>query len=105
MRKGGGREAPAVALARQVRRQGAAELHDRHPPLGHAVALADRHLLVLEALKVNRHAVWRADLVLPAVALADVAARVVVPGQTERADALRDLVRPGPQRLLFGERR
>src|SRR5437588_6317683 len=51
---------------------------DRHPLLRHRVPLADRHLAVGERVEVDRHAEGRADLVLAAVAPADVAARLVL---------------------------
>src|SRR3954447_18954024 len=50
---------------------------DRHAVLRRRVALADRHGLVLQRVEVDRHAVGRADLVLPAIPLAD-RLRVVV---------------------------
>src|SRR5919199_4433568 len=57
-----------------------AELVDGHSPeprLIHAVAVADGDLVVLQRLKIDGDAVRRTDLVLAAIELADVAARVV----------------------------
>src|SRR5260370_15273777 len=54
-REAGERYRRLAALARQVHRPGAAELHDRPPPLRPAVAPADRPLLLLAALNVQRH--------------------------------------------------
>src|SRR4051812_28788972 len=51
---------------------------DRDPLLRERVAVAQRHGAVLERLVVDGHGVRRADLVLTAVALADVAALVVL---------------------------
>ena len=44
---------------------------DRDPLLGHRIAIADRDRAVLERVDVDRHAPWRADLVLAPVELAD----------------------------------
>src|SRR5690349_4395032 len=76
-RLGDTRSRPAMRVtayrsaADETRRQPAFHLVERDPLLGHRVAFADRHRLVLERVEVDRHAVGRADLVVPAVPLAD----------------------------------
>src|SRR4051794_4081340 len=62
----------------QARVQLVRERGDRDPLLGQRVAVAERDGVVLERLVVDGDAVGRADLVLPAVALADRAALVVL---------------------------
>jgi hypothetical protein len=57
----------------EVVEQEALHLVQADPLLGHRVPLADRHGLVVQGLEVDGHAVGRADLVLPAVAAADLA--------------------------------
>src|SRR3954463_14180396 len=72
---------------REARVQLAGERRDGDPLLRERVAVAQRDGVVLERLVVDGDAVGRADLVLPAVALADRAALVVLalePGALER---------------------
>src|SRR6266566_846218 len=57
------------------------------------VALADRHRLVLQSLEVDRDAERGADLVLAAIAPADVAARLVVLDPKLAAQRFHDLLR------------
>src|ERR1700731_2548696 len=47
------------------------EPRDRHPLLGHRIAIAQRHRIVFHRLMIDRDAVGRAHFVLPPIASAD----------------------------------
>src|SRR5689334_4333959 len=66
----------AASAAEQARPEVGLDLVEGDPLLGHGVALADRHRLVVEGVEVDGDAERRADLVLATVATAD-GARVV----------------------------
>src|SRR5919204_6615023 len=73
---------------------------DGHANLRHRVALADRHLLVLERIEVDGDAERRADLVLTPVPAAD-GLRLVVRREQVRTDRRVDLARERRELLVL----
>ena len=69
--RGRARARRPVSSAGGARRGSAGPGRDRHALLGHGVALANRHGVVVERVEVDRDAERGADLVLTTVTLAD----------------------------------
>src|SRR5439155_49110 len=101
----------AVAASARPRRSGAGkalpesghELSDGNADLCHRVALADRHLTIVERREVHGHAERRADLVLAPVAAAD-RLRLVVRRHPVRPDEIPHLARERREPLVLRER-
>src|SRR5947207_10119958 len=93
----------ATGLARQ-RVESLGQVADRRAFLLRRVALADRHRLVVQGVEVDRDAEGGADLVLAAVAPADVAARLVVLDPEMAPQRLNDILCDPDQFLLLRQR-
>jgi len=78
------------------------EIDYREPHLLGRVAIADRHLIVLEALEVDGHAEGRADLVLAPVAPADRLGLVEFAHEMA-LKAVQDISRKSRESVLLGE--
>src|SRR5947199_4079044 len=87
-----------------LRAKGGHEIGDGHADLAHRVALADRHLLVVERYEVDRHAERRSDLVLTAVSPAD-RLRLIVRGHERRPDLRPHLARERHKALVLRQRK
>ena len=75
---------------------------DRHADLGHAVALADGHRMVVERVEVEGDRQRRPDLVLTAIATPD-SLRLVVHGREMRAQVVLDAARRFDELRLLGQ--
>src|SRR5581483_9714859 len=95
--------ASASALGAETLPQGGHELRDGDARLRHGVAVADRHLPVVERLEVDGDAKRRADLVLAAVAAAD-RLGLVVRQHEVRPQRCRDLAGQRRELLVLGQR-
>src|SRR5438067_933067 len=84
--------------------KGGHEIGDGHADLAHRVALADRHLLVVERHEVDRDAERRSDLVLTAVSPAD-RLRLIVRGHERRPDLRPHLARERHKALVLRQRK
>src|SRR5256712_620926 len=101
----------ASAASARSRRSGAGkalpesghELRDGNADLRHRVALADRHLTIVERREVHGHAERRADLVLAPVAATD-RLRLVVRRHPVRPDEIPHLAREWREPLVLRER-
>src|SRR5436190_21027743 len=87
-------------LARQ-RFEARSEVADRRAFLLRRVALPDRHRLVVQSVEVDGDAEGGADLVLAAVATADVAARLVVLHAEMAPQRLNEILCDSDQFLLL----
>src|SRR5438105_3688847 len=95
---------PLVRSGAELLAKGGHEIGDGHADLAHRVALADRHLLVVERYEVDRDTERRSDLVLTAVSPAD-RLRLIVRGHERRPDLRPHLARERHKALVLRQRK